>query len=965
MGEAKKSHAIARRGLNALMIKAIGRVSTKQSDDDEKRPSLKRVPSVSIDLNNLQGIVKSLGRVHCFPVRIKLALSRPITSDFATNVYTYACSTAFSILTRNTSDWAKHFPLLYHSQKAVLGSDEIGQAVLKTSMLVFTKIEKNISNFEDSCSVIAELFLQLFLVSVVSDESNWSDEEKADPGRAAAPLCQLMWLAECIHAIYEKMSRRLIVLIDDQFTTRISPYRGVKLSRPVSSALDSILSETLQSFLGIPTSFPSDETSDGLLRVVQFDDFAKEYAIGVYVVRIMERVSQAALGLIRNFNSRHQKAATGMDKLNKLLTRPWSDDVEIRSIVSVYSELARILRERTDMAPLFATVMGGAWRAVGENVSMGQPTETERIIEFPHCPTDLNPDWWRMNASLSGLFVTFVAEQSDYMRTSSITKLQAWWRGTGQRRCRKNLETICVFIQNTGWPEYVLDLDEEEGAVVVPPRNSTLTRASLMRLAPAAKPSERPITPASTSITKHSVNASIVNETSPVPDLIQADHIACAKLFFMMVHCAYLFRLRHRYFSAIIGCFNDVSKHFASLLDKSPQYQLAHDTASSNLKQRALVKPRNVFAKASKVQPSVTSALKKISDEIRDEFLTKSLVLKPKKLTVPSKAAAPIPQQPIENSKLPASSLSLDERFTTAYLKFFDGDDSLLRDISPNCCECMVVPASSTTDMSLIWLPIKTKRFAIARARLFALIRGETAKSIFTRAESDGDFAKCISLLSETEHGSLNVLSGIPISTQPFWTEYVYHLLVGYVAQSTRHDRIEKGLALVNQVISSMGRTLERHGLFHKKVIEAMVFDAAIGFAYNAPHISGTQVGGWYRAASDRHREVGHPFRLSKCSLRYSCVLCRLKIYPEARAVMTEAIEALSKIEMNSLLHVLKINRSILRSLNGELEAAEVEMREVVKISRSNTSLKGVTEVAEMYKNRMVESRNHGPNDHM
>ena len=942
-------HVAARRGRKALTVKALSRV---QRTEEKKELEIDS-PDISMKFENIENILPGLARINAFPVTVRLALSFPISGFASQNVYKYLCGTVFGILTRSRSDWAKHVPFIFHTQRALNSADGVGSAINQLTILIHQKLIKHTSDFQAFSSKLAELILHLFVFSIVPD-----GDEFPDCATFASPVCQLMWMAESLRSCASKTSSALISAIDDQFTVRVSPYRGIKRSHPTTEALDSVMQKTLRACIGLPTTMPSHESEQGVIKTIGLSEFVKELTTAVSAVHVSKSLSSQALQIIQNFNSRHQKAVNSRagrspsPSFQKMIVRPWSDDVEIRAIVRAYSKLASILRDKIDMSCLYATVVTGAWAAadhlpfVSDMVRSAQERET--IVDFGIAGEfELRPNWWRMLVSShrvpSDEYCSLIASKPEYMTHRAATRIQAYWRASRVRH-DVGLKQICEFVQNTGWPEFVIDSD----TMISPTAGTSLTRASLMKLAsvPKLKPQqERSATPASTEsygVKNHATHSGI--------ETIYADHVACANLFFLLTYSAYVYRALLKYWMNFVEVLDEVSSGFAALLNSAPEFQIAHDGWSKKLQRIA-----KTGAPKRRVIRCVETSAENIELDKRQKELQKITHVH-RQVDVAKKPSKPVTEKPSAVITKPES-YKLSSQDLSEYIKFFDGDDSLLRDISSNCCESMVVPPSAQEMLGLIWLPVRASRFQWARAKLFGLLKGENSKAIFNRAEQECEFIKCITLLTETEHGSLNVLAGVPNITKALWIETVYHLIVGFIAQGARQNKFDNAVALVSNTLNSMSKTLAAHNGSTRDAVEAMIYDAAIGLGYLLPTQALDSVSDWYSAAAERYQRLGHQVRFLKCSLRCACVLSKQKLYEEGRKCIATALESAVKLAPTPIQHVLKINRSLLRNQAGEKEGAEVEIREVLRLARGVHELQAVSDLAEKLKNVMTSKR--------
>ena len=943
-------HAAARRGRKALMVKALSHIERA----DEKKELEIDSPELIVKLENIQKVVPFLSLVHTFPVTVRLALSVPISGQSPQTAYKYLCGTVFGVLTRTRPEWARHVPSFYHAQKALKAAEGVGPVIQQITALVSQKMNKHVNDYSKFCSTLAEIILQLFLVSAVDDATDLSD-----CSIFAAPVCQLIWIAASMKSCFSKTASAVINEIDDQFTVRVSPYRGIKRSNPTTAVLDSVMQKSLHASIGIPSSMPSQEIDDGLIQTAALREFVREFAVSVTACEVSKSLSRNALQLIQSFNSRHQKAVNSRGgaspSFQSMLVRPWSDDVEIRAIVRVYARLAEILHDKTDMACLFGTVLAGAWASVdnlpfvSEMVHSAKEEDTLVNFGIPG-EYELRPNWWRMLLksfdSPSNAYIGTLNSKPEYMTHRAATRIQSFWRGAIQRHS-KGVGTICEFMQNTGWPEFVID-DE---TIVSPSLGTSLTRASLMKLAsmPKVKPQqERSPTPAST--------VSYGQRPTPVPSpsslqTVQADHVACANLLFVLSYALYAYRTMSKYWAQIVYALEWASARFAELLDRAPDYQIAHDSWSVRLKRFAIKSERSPVKKL--VSPVVV--VEKTIDEPRKDKAQRSLLGHTRNTTtIVREVSSPVKLKVSSTNK--TQTYKMTQQSLSEYIKFFDGDDSLLRDISPNCCDSMIVPPSTTDETNLIWLPIRASRFQSARAKLYAILKGESSKSIFNRAEEECEFIKCTSVLAETEQGSLNVLTGVP-NNNNLWIENVYHLIIGYLAQASRLNKFKNALDLVHATLNGMRATLANANPSHRDAIEAMVFDAAIGVGYLAPMQAQEYIREWYLAAAERYQRLGHVFRLAKCSCRFACALAKQQKHVDARHHIAVALDSLIDKGPTPMLHILKINRSLLRSQAGEDEAAEVEIREVFKKSKEVRELQPLVDVAEKLKIAMTTKR--------
>lgn len=954
-------HIVAVRGSRALSAKAGGELFTECVG-----PECDTEPDHFDNLKESDHLVAFMNAgLSCFPVRLRIALSH---ASHVRRSHTYLRACVFAILTRdgdaaNRSCWEKQITPIYHLSRALKNAPNgLGDAVQNLVRIVQLKIIKQTDEHECGLSNIAELIVQLFLASVEECPGD-------DSACFAAPLCELIWLCEAIVSAVTRTISGLFRVMDDQFTGRVSPYRGLALSKPLRSALNESISESFTRFTGIKVSCPPGTGSDGKIQTASFENFLEEMCLLINVVEVFKLASRQIFDIIHKFNLRYHKASTTREtanstpitSFNKMLTEPWSDDVELRSITRAYKTIIRHAKSRFDLASLLGTVLSGAFSGLTATMNVegisGRVSQLERKLSFSNI-LEFNLDWWRRLADSYEappvVFQDILANQSVYRIETSVKQLQSWWRGIRIRKIHhQSLREMAYFIQNTGWP------DIGSADFLNPPEvvaNSTLTRASLMRLVPVGKPqpvartsteSRRPATPTG-SVSSH---LSIKNTT-----VVQADHIACGKLVFILTYNLYMRRLMVEYFLACISALEHVTRIFTELICRNPQYEIALNQSAENLRKRVLT-----VSKTNKTHPRSAAP---VSDTIKQK-LEVPKVLKPTYVphaTRILKADKPLVVEldvaPVE----PPVASKMNEKYLADYVRFFEGDDSLLRDISSACAESLVFPHEESDSFDWVWLSTKPTRFAKSRTRLLSVISSETGKGVFIKAEASGDFLKCFAVLSDSQIGSLNIC-GSPSPAVPFWMEHVCHLAVGYIAQCARQQSHVSGLNLLTRVIDSMSSSLKRLHPDHRMALEAIVLDAAMGFAYFFPMECSERLQSWIVECVKRLKQLGHTVRLSKTLLRYACVQAKRSCFTSAMEWTEKALEPMMKESASLLFLCGKFNRAVFKYHAGQREAAEVEMRELTRCCSSHTGFDRIKKLAARCKEHLTTNRVHKAGD--
>ena len=959
-------HVVARRGARALAAKSAGKMNKIALEVEEKRQQT--------SVRDLAELAKSLTCLHAFPIRLKLALCKPLINFDSERVLLFTSAFAYGYLTRSDSDpsgrplWARHMPMLYHPSKKIL-SDRISDGIVRLTALLTQKVLRHDQAPEKQHFVIAELIVAFFLISVVKEESEWTDEERLDSGTAAAPLVNLIWLAEVLLSSFRSLAAELLNVIDDQFTDRVSPYRGLNLSKPEWSVINAPLAEAF-SRVGVRVTTPQDPQDE--IQTARFKAFVTELFVASAAINVLKSVQAQCFKLMSSFNSRQQKippvrpgsSEASSVSFQAMLTRPWSDDGEVRSLKSVFGFLAKIVKPETAMAAVLGNVLSGLWRGVAQSCAIDKICASAKQGDKR---VNMSTDGWLPGEVLKfaaikrlGLrpeYEHFVTGLSNHKRESAVTKLQAMWRGSRVRKSM-HLHTVAEYIQNTNWPDLPqLDsLDDEFNDPVPTNTHSTLTRASLMRL-PKGAGHERPTTPGSSSVGTRPTNAVSLPETGIVPDLMQADHIACAKLIFIFMWQVLQRRRMEQYWRSLMAAMDKTAAKFGELIEQNPQYAEAMVEASAELKKAAAKRlVRTALPKVPAVRKS-ESLVGKLGKEVRDEFLSKVIVLKPPPSLSHKRHLGKAVVQERTVKQLDSTSPRTERTKTSymeEYLRLSGGDDSILRDITDAVSEQLTEPS----DWSPLWLSIKATRFASARARLISVLRSDKAKSSFYTAEESLDFFSCIACLGDTTQGCLDIFASTT-NAPAFWVECVFHLIVGFTAQAVKAGRIDIGLSLLKTTVSSFKTALKRLQPEHHMALEAMILDSAIGFANAFPLAARDELGPWFSEAADRYTRLGHSNRLARVCLRYGCVLTKLGQITHAETAFERAHKTMSSRIKCPLSLVCAINKAFLNAAKGHLEAAEVEIREVCRLCK-DTETPGTVHlrsIAEHTKLKLVSLR--------
>ena len=973
-------HAIASRGSHALSVKRIGNSGRSSSSATAKLAAGRD----EIKLLNLMQFLGKLKTIHYFPITMRTGLSTPLTNRYATQAFTHAAAVMYSFLVRTDDDastgrpsWAREMPRMYHASKELLKSD-LADAVTRLSALIGDKVRGEYNGGEQSAvSKCAEILKSVLLASVVVDESKWTDEQRMDPGTAAAPLVLVLLAAESVLSGLRSVCVGLTRAMDEQFTAKVSLYRGIKLSRPVWSVLNSVAANAITHKSGVPVTCPPDtEAEAAMVKAARFEDFVSDLYMAQFGVSVCEELVRQTMQQISNFNSRQAKAVTTRTSstsavdtgvpFQAMLNSTWSDDAEIRSIVAVFALLVNVVRSRSTnevhVGALVANTLSGLWKSVAchqsvvglVNLFTHQVVVTDNKIGINSLFTDGSVVRKLANSGdpPSTDAMVFVSKIPFHKSSSAATMIQSCWRGRVVRKSQ--FKTIYKFMQFTKWPVIAVG-ESSDGAAALVGSETTVAGSPVTAKSPLTRlPAKNGLPPPSSTLKPLLGSQSIVlgkegGGGRPAPDLLQADHIACCKLYFIIVHCVFLKILMVKYFTALVSAVDTVSGMFSSLLAREDKYVVAMANASAELK-RIAVQPKPVVVAKKVEKPVPTSVVSKLGREVREEFLSKKILLDNPKVVAKKKGLAVDVVIDGKVEEVVAGATIVESGSTDTYMKEYmklnDGDDSLFRDISPDIADIAPGPEM----LQPVWLSVKATKFALARSRLVSILKTDKAKKSFADYERAGEFGKAVALLCDTLKGNFNVLSSSPSATVvksgEFWIENVYQVIVGFVAMSVRIPNGDViGKSLMSAAVHSFTEWLTPFPLNHRNAVEAMIFDTGIGFANAFPDACREQVEAWFTGASQRYLRLVQPVRFGKSCVRYSCVLSKLGVFPQAIFYLSKCIDNQhTGAAVSVLTLVAKINRAVVNVKVGQIEVAEVEIREVVKVAIPGTPLAALAE---------------------
>ncbi|KAF4676293.1 hypothetical protein FOL47_006449 [Perkinsus chesapeaki] len=487
--------------------------------------------------------------------------------------------------------------------------------------------------------------------------------------------------------------------------------------------------------------------------------------------------------------------------------------------------------------------------------------------------------------------------------------------------------------------------------------------------------------------------------SASLPDIIQADHAACANLYFLYVYNMWLAGEMIRVWQWLSWSYEKVMDRFATLLQRNPNLKPMVESIAAQLKQRQLVHSQSRDAAAhNPAPPSGKKGGKQLekrhSRKGEDAFLSRPVpassnprggssvsdIISMPSLKVQRGQSSVDDVTAAANAGLPDQA-NVDKEYMKKYLIDMDGDDSQFKDIDAN-----VLPISTggpdspkrvdpeevllrdiggpsndprgnpkvtiefcVGKLQPVWLGIKPVRFRLCRTKLLQTLKSPEIATHFVNQEKQGNYLACIMLLEDTSIGNLNVFNPATLSpNQPFMTETVMQVIAGFIGICVKNEQLDKAASLVQQTIEKMPAALRDLHATHKSVVEAYIFDTALGVAFAAakvdPKLLGDRAEFYFQQASARYQRMGHVCRYAKCCLRYACVLFRQGHFHEAEYFCSRAVQEMTAnsetSKASSLLATAFINRAISAATQKQVMEADTHLKNGMALLRHLPKLK-------------------------
>jgi hypothetical protein len=203
----------------------------------------------------------------------------------------------------------------------------------------------------------------------------------------------------------------------------------------------------------------------------------------------------------------------------------------------------------------------------------------------------------------------------------------------------------------------------------------------------------------------------------------------------------------------------------------------------------------------------------------------------------------------------------------------------------------------------------------------------EKVRKKYNRLESNGDLLECFMMLVQGD------LRGFDI-------ELVLYVGMGFIAQCVSDGKEQMAASLTIEMLKALRSLLaaDTHiDIRHKSLIEAMVFETAIGCAHAFPNsATAGAVAEWFEAASNRYHGM-HVARYMRCCNRYACFLGRIHNHKQAIEVLVKACEQRGYTGNMYLIAELNLAAAIFNS--GSYQNARDEWKCLASIRTSHRNL--------------------------
>jgi len=533
--------------------------------------------------------------------------------------------------------------------------------------------------------------------------------------------------------------------IQDQFTTRISKYRGLK-SRPPWSVLETLYNETLNQRAGLGIRSESVGQMKSAAKASSLQDFAEEVLTLQFAVDVCEAALDDAQDYLGAWIKKKQKIGgmsrrkkgAGEEESDAFGNDAWADDAEHRALchmatrlliaadgpcgymqaatisqhllLGVFTGLAPLLRDRSQKFLLLVTDSHAQAGKIPP-FQVDVPEEAKGSLKF-----DL------VALSYMEVYQEFkiLLQATPLVTLNLIRKVQGHWRGYILRvKHLPRLKQFAYYCKMCGWPAAPSAEERREKQGQTAPQAARARPQTLEEQIDGAQPqvskflggpdkSRTDPTPGASPPPKKKVMQQRKVEEEPEEETkeeveeeeeaaqvrLTADHRACADFFALYMYTMFMRREMSNMWRGLTWSYDHMGVGFDDLLTRNKNLKPMVESVAAQLKRGALVGFDKAFGKKAELPgagPAPGASQKAPAGAKSQEMFKRP------------EGGAPVaaggegmrtervmPEVHAPKPKMDADAPVAGQDYMKQYLVEMDGDDSQFKDIDPN-----VVPLSS------------------------------------------------------------------------------------------------------------------------------------------------------------------------------------------------------------------------------------------------------------------------------
>jgi hypothetical protein len=562
-------------------------------------------------------------------------------------------------------------------------------------------------------------------------------------------MCSSQTLLEGLRAALS----RLWGDVQDQFTVRVSKYRGLK-SRPPWNVLEATYFETLADISGFGLNSSAGATKATQAKAASLADFCEEVIALEFAIDVVEDALNSAQEYMMASTRRRLKGGGVAKALGKKDTSKevdsfssaWVEDGEFRALCNVATRVIAAadgpsghLQAGTMVMHILLGAFTGMQPLFRDRASKMTLQISDAHAQAGKIPPPMVDDPEEATASykfdiIANSYMDVAQEFKILLQATPqatlalIRKVQAHWKGYRMRvKTMQRTKIVAKYCLVGAWPpapsaeekreklgqkslvRVARPLTLEEKIDSAQPQVSKFLggqQATAKSAAPAGTTAQAAATTAPAGETADGQPAAAADGESepdaPPPEIrLTADHRACADFFALYMYTMFMRNEMRGMWKVVTWGYDHMSDGFEELLSRNKNLQPMVESVGAQLKRGALVGFDKAFGKKTDlplnkppgtIKPPATMQAGGATSA--DMFKRPAMETAPAMGTARSSPQLPAANLPEPVGRLPESGRSAtsgtEQAYMKAYLVEMDGDDSQFRDIEAN-----VAPLSS------------------------------------------------------------------------------------------------------------------------------------------------------------------------------------------------------------------------------------------------------------------------------